>query len=78
MSQPVGVHAAAAGFTSGEGVQELDQVAASGGVIGGLPRRVAVERGDGFIEPLGLVVTDELVEKRGQLGVVGVERVLAG
>ena len=46
-AQPVGVHAAAVGFASGKAVQEFDQVAASGGVIGGLPRRAAVERGMG-------------------------------
>lgn len=33
--QPVGVHAAAGGFIGGEGVQEFDQVAASGGIIRG-------------------------------------------
>ena len=67
----------AAGSTGGERVEELDQVGASGGVVGGLPRRVAVERGDSSSRHLDLVA-DELVEERGQLGVVGVERVLAG
>ena len=58
-------------------VQEFDQVAAPSGIVSCLPRRVTVECGYGFIEPLGFVLADELVEHRGHLGGVGVERILA-
>lgn len=58
-AQPVDVHAAARGRTDGEAVQELDQVAAAGWVAGGLAWGAAVERGEGFVEPLGFVIADE-------------------
>ncbi|CFH21483.1 Uncharacterised protein [Mycobacterium tuberculosis] len=37
-----------------------------------------VQRGDGLIEPAGLVVADEFLERGGQLGAVGVGRARAG
>ena len=64
-AQPCRAHRAGSAGGLGEGVEQPNQIGASGRVVGTLAGCVASQRGDRFVKPGRFVFADHLVEGRG-------------